>query len=339
MPGRPILKRLGRRARYEAVMRGFDALNAISLGGRFIEDRPGGRILAYHGLDLQGGSGFNARFISAAAFEQQIAWMSTHFRIVTLDEYFAGIRDSKRLTVSLTFDDGYASWLDLALPVLERHHAPATFFVTAIAAAGEDLLWPDQLDIAMHLHREPVRVRGEVFKRDGWRGEYVSVLSGSPLKARCKAGDWAYIQDAISAFPNRFTRRPPEHLAPYWRMLDADGLRLLAASPIASIGSHGVRHTSLPAQVPATARAEMADSKKWIESVVEREVRALAFPDGAWNHDTLEAAVDLGYRQLLSSDGPDELPRPHEFYRGRLTLNPFISWPNQVRCLYSGRYP
>ena len=339
MPDRSFLERLLKRMRYEAAMRGFDALNAIGLGRGWLGDRPGGRILVYHGLDLRGGSGFNARFISAAAFERQVAWMSAHFRIVSLEDYFSGVRDPKRLTVALTFDDGYATWLDLALPILERHHAPATFFVTAIAAAGQDLLWPDQLDIAMHLHRDQVRVRGEAFKRHGRRGEYVSISNGRSLKAKCKAGDWAYIQEAIGAFPRELTGRPPEHLAPYWRMLDAAGLRRLAASPLASIGSHGVRHTILTAQEPTVARAEMAEAKNWIEDAIGREVPAIAFPDGAWDVHTLETASALGYRQLLGGDTLSDSHLPHPSYRGRLTLNPFISWPNQIRCIYSGRYP
>jgi len=33
--------------------------------------------------------------------------------------------------VSLTFDDGYASWAEIAAPVLEHHGIPATFFVNS----------------------------------------------------------------------------------------------------------------------------------------------------------------------------------------------------------------
>ena len=319
-------------------MRGFDALNRLGLATHALRNRPGGRILIYHGLDRRGGSGFNTRFMGVDEFERQIEWMSSHFRIVTLDEYLRGVRDPIRFTVALTFDDGYATWVDLASPVLERHKAPAAFFVTAIRAAGEHALRPDRLDIAMHLHRAPVRVRGEEFEWRPRQREYVSASHGLTLKNRCKQADWAFIQDALAAFPAEITNSLPEDLAPYWRMLDESGLRHLASSPMATIGSHGVRHLTLPRQTRDVARAEMADSKRWIEGVIGKDIRALAFPDGAWNAQTLMDGAALGYSQLLGTDVPEDAHPPHSLPSGRLGMNPFISWANQVRCIYSGRY-
>lgn len=335
---RALVRRVGRRAAYELKMRGFDTLHSLGLSGAALQARPGGRILTYHGLDRRGGSGFNTRFIGVDAFERQVAWLSENFRIVTLDQYFAGARDPDRFTACLTFDDGYASSLDLALPVLERYRAPATFFVTAIGAVGGRVLWPDVLDIAMHLHRSQIRVRDEVFQRHARKGEYISKEDGSALKARCKNADWDFIRDVIGAFPRELTAQLPEELQEYWRMLDENGLRQLAASPLVTIGSHGVRHTTLPNQSPAIAQAEMADSKRWIEDVIGRKVRSFAFPDGAWNEAVLVTAADIGFTQLLGGDAIDDASSPHTLYRGRFTMNPFISWPNQVRCIYRGSY-
>lgn len=332
------LSRLARRIRYEAAMRGFDGLRRIGLGGTFLRNRPGGRILLYHGVDRRGGSGFNARFVGLADFAQQVQWMSDHFRIVSLDDFFAGVRDPTKFTVALTFDDGYATWLDLVLPVLEQHRAPAAFFVTTIRAAGEEALWPDRLDIAMHLHREPIRVGSEVFLRRRRQGDYVSATRGDLLKSRCKKENWEFIQSALAAFPSEFISPPPQNLAPYWRMLDEGSLRRLAQSPLVTIGSHGVRHLTLPHQDPLIARAEMADSKRWIEAVIGREVHALAFPDGAWNTEMVESACRLQYRQLLGGDDVGDGSNGAEKLRGRLMMNPYISWMNQVRCIYAGGY-
>lgn len=338
MAGSRGLSRLLRRGRYEVAMRGFDVLHALGLGSGSLRDRPGARILIYHGLDHRGGSGFNTRFTGVAEFERQVAWMSEHFRIVSLDDYFAGARDASKLTAVLTFDDGYASWLDLALPILERYGAPATFFVSTIRAASEETLWPDRLDIAMHRHRATVTVRGETFEYAPRKREYVSTRGGDTLKTRCKRSDWDYIQDALAAFPGGLTTSLPEDLSLCWRMLDEDGVRRLAASPLATIGSHGVRHLTLPHQADHVARAEMADSKRWLEDVIGRPVRALAFPDGAWSRDVVAAATNVGYTQLLGGDPAEDEGTLSPLLRGRFTMNPFISWENQVRCIYAGRY-
>jgi len=338
MAASAAIRRLLRRGHYEVAMRGFDLIHGLGLGESALRDRPGARILIYHGLDKRGGSGFNTRFTGVAEFERQVAWMSTHFRIVSLDQYFAGVRDPVKLTVVLTFDDGYASWLDLALPVLERYQAPAAFFVCAIRSIGQDTLWPDRLDIAMHRHRAPVVIRGETFEYHPRKREHVSTRGSGTLKARCKHSDWSLIEEALGAFPGGSTEPLPEDLAPYWRMLDEAGLRRLAASPLATIGSHGVRHLTLPHQAADVARTEMAESKRWLEAVIERPVKALAFPDGAWNRDVVAAAAESDYTQLFGGDMTADDVSVSPLLRARFTMNPFISWENQVRCIYSGGY-
>lgn len=338
MAASSIVGRILRRGRYEVTMRGFDALRSLGLGARLLRDRPGERILIYHGLDERGGSGFNTRFTGVAEFERQVAWMSEHFRIVSLDDYFAGVRDPARLTVVLTFDDGYASWVDLALPVLERYRAPATFFVSTLRAADHRALWPDRLDIAMHRHRSPVLVRGEQFHYHARKREYVAVEGGATLKTRCKRGDWVFIEEVLAAFPDGLATDLPDELSRYWRMLDEAGLRRLGASPLATLGSHGVRHLTLPYQSADVAQFEMSRSKAWLEEVTGRPIKALAFPDGAWSGPVVEAATRLGYSQLLAGDIDTKAAGVSPLLRPRFTLNPFISWENQVRCLYAGRY-
>lgn len=50
-----------RKIRVRGKAMAFDVLSAAGFGGRFLRERPGGRILVWHGLDDRGGSGFNAR--------------------------------------------------------------------------------------------------------------------------------------------------------------------------------------------------------------------------------------------------------------------------------------
>jgi len=69
--------------------------------------------------------------VSVEVFEQQIAWLTDAFSLVAAEELAA--RAAKGLPVqraaAITFDDGDASVVERAFPVLEAHRAPATVFV------------------------------------------------------------------------------------------------------------------------------------------------------------------------------------------------------------------
>src|SRR4051794_38654537 len=58
------------------------------------------------------------------------------FELASLDEVPARLREGGRPFAALTFDDGYRDLVEHALPVLRRHAAPFTAFVTSDFADG-----------------------------------------------------------------------------------------------------------------------------------------------------------------------------------------------------------
>jgi peptidoglycan/xylan/chitin deacetylase (PgdA/CDA1 family) len=80
--------------------------------------------------------------VTVAAFAQQIAALARRgYRGATFTEIARRGGDAR--TVAVTFDDGYRSVYDHALPILEEHGFPATVFVpTELVRGGGPLLWP-----------------------------------------------------------------------------------------------------------------------------------------------------------------------------------------------------
>jgi peptidoglycan/xylan/chitin deacetylase (PgdA/CDA1 family) len=80
--------------------------------------------------------------VTVADFAQQIAALAKRgYHGATFTEIARLGSDSR--TVAVTFDDGYKSVYDLALPILEEHGFPATVFVpTQLLRGGGPLLWP-----------------------------------------------------------------------------------------------------------------------------------------------------------------------------------------------------
>jgi peptidoglycan/xylan/chitin deacetylase (PgdA/CDA1 family) len=87
-------------------------------------------VLAYHLVDRRMDAGI--AWIPPARFERQIAWLAeAGYRSVSLSEYLHHDHHSGEKKIVITFDDGYRSLAQYALPILSRYRFAATVFVIA----------------------------------------------------------------------------------------------------------------------------------------------------------------------------------------------------------------
>lgn len=84
-------------------------------------------ILTYHAVD----PGWTAPLsVHPARFAEQVAWIAKHRQVVPLEELLDRFPNgSSKEFVALTFDDGFSSVFEHALPVLSRHGLPFTIFL------------------------------------------------------------------------------------------------------------------------------------------------------------------------------------------------------------------
>ena len=92
-------------------------------------------ILSYHGVAKW------PRFNCTAAdlFREQIAWLKEHYAVVPLHTLVSRLADEDKGNTnfaSITFDDGYLNFAELALPVLEEYNVHATVFVPSGKVGG-----------------------------------------------------------------------------------------------------------------------------------------------------------------------------------------------------------
>ena len=79
-------------------------------------------------------------------FNQHLAFFREHFHVCTVLEGLAIAQSGDwpdRPLLSITFDDGYLDNFDLALPLLQRHGCPATFFICTGAIIDRRPFWWD----------------------------------------------------------------------------------------------------------------------------------------------------------------------------------------------------
>lgn len=102
-------------------------------------------ILCYHAVQPHWSSPLA---VEPHIFERHVAWLARRRDVVTLTEAVARLDSRGRLprgVVALTFDDGFSSVMEHALPVLVEHGLPATVFLVAetLTAEGRAVDWVD----------------------------------------------------------------------------------------------------------------------------------------------------------------------------------------------------
>ena len=98
-------------------------------------------VLAYHAVgDCSLADDRNSLFVSPTAFAAQMADLATTRRVVPLADALDAPLPPGKPVVAITFDDGYRSVREHALPILEQHGFPATMFVPT-AYVGDENRW------------------------------------------------------------------------------------------------------------------------------------------------------------------------------------------------------
>jgi peptidoglycan/xylan/chitin deacetylase (PgdA/CDA1 family) len=262
----------------------------------------GGRgllILIYHRV-LAAPDPLRSRTVQAAAFAAQMDLVASCFDVLPLPEALerlaAGSLPPRALAV--TFDDGYADNLTVALPIMrERGIRPTVFVATGYLDGG--MMFNDAVTEA--LRRAPQRFDladlglGVLeLPDDAARRSAIGRLLGA-LKYREPAERRALAAELFA----RAGAAPPRDL-----MLTSAQLRTLRAGG-ADIGAHTATHPILTRLSPAAAREDIAAGKATLEGLLGEPIRLFAYPNGrpGEDYDARHVALvrDLGFRAALAT--------------------------------------
>ena len=165
--------------------------------------------------------------VSPARFERQMRWLRRRgLRGVSMGVLLSAWRAGRvRGLIGLTFDDGYADFVEYALPVLDRYGFGATSFPVAGLLGGNNDWDPDG-------PRKPLMTKEQVRQ---------------------------------------------------------------AADAGIEIGSHGMRHVSLPTTSAAALAAEAEESRAILQAASGQDVAGFCYPFGHVDAAAVEAARAAGY--------------------------------------------
>jgi len=256
-------------------------------------------------------------------FRRQLELLSRHGTPIGLEALLAAF-EGQRLPPNpllVTFDDGYRSCVDVALPILLDVGVPATFFIaTAFPGAGRLYWWEKVSAIVRRARRRvatlsyPHELRLDAGDPNTRRAidDLIKNTAGLDvdrlLDAVCEAFDVAW-DPAIEASHARSV------------IMGWDDIRTIAAAGM-DVESHTRWHRVLETLDARQLRDELVGSRHDLETALGRPVRAISYPVGRPPPAHVRRAVaEAGYRVGFTNVAGSNLVWPRGLHVDRFALH------------------
>jgi len=276
-----------RRSRREQLAAFLDRTGVLSALVKWRERTPAPwlSILTYHRFPGPAAvEPFDEGVVDATAdeFERQVITLKKHFSVVGTDELcaFAQGASLPKNPVAITFDDGYASVHEHALPVLKRHDCKAIVFVATSFISDRSIYWWDRVAYVVKQSKRdemwleyPFPMQIDLSCSDDAIGRVLRVIKAHP------GLDLTRLLDEVSkAAGVPFTREMDQAFADQL-LMNWDQIRELKAAGI-DVESHTRTHRVLGTLSAQDLAAELRGSSDDLARELGAPPRALAYPVG-----------------------------------------------------------
>lgn len=263
-------------------------------------------------------------------FDYLMNFIADSFVVLPLSEAVDRLQrcDLPRRACCITFDDGYADNLTVALPILEKYALPATVFVATDYLDGGRMFNDAVIDAIFKTREKLLDLRDNdlgLHPIGSNKDKLTAVKSILNLikfsKPELRDQQVTEILQATACGP-----------LPADIMLTSRQVRELAVRGV-EIGGHTVAHTILTTLDDERAFKEIMKGKNQLETIIGKPVTSFAYPNGKPGRDYTErhiplvkaagftCAVSTAYGVARCDSDPFQLPRFTPWGRGRLMIS------------------
>jgi peptidoglycan/xylan/chitin deacetylase (PgdA/CDA1 family) len=267
------------------------------------------RILCYHGFSV--GDEYQVQphmFMRASTFERRMQILTRRrIPVISLDEAVKRLEagEIRGGETVITIDDGWASTLTIAAPILERYGFPASIYLTTEHLAASTEVFNVALD---YMIRRSPRDRLEL------SGMHPELDGTYDLRSDPDAVQHSLIEAAEKAFPVLADR---QRLLPaiaaalamdLGEVLRGERFRLLTRAQLRELATRGFdielhthRHR-LPAETFELMAAEVETNRAELESVLGKRPSHFCFPSGQYSRQHPQWLKRLGIASATTCD-------------------------------------
>jgi peptidoglycan/xylan/chitin deacetylase (PgdA/CDA1 family) len=248
-------------------------------------------VLTYHRVNDEGHPFFGG--VPLGLFRRQMETVRRLFSVLPLEDLVRRSREGTvpRNGLAITFDDGYRDNFENAFPILRELGLPATIFLVPDAIDSDPLLWHDRVFDGFHrTGNNALEFEGRklplatLAERESSLRVVLSKLRSAKPEVRDALIEGVLGELGVKPDANGFAKLTWEQA----RSMGRGGI---------SFGAHTLDHPILSRVSADEARRQVRESKRRIESQLDREVTAFAYPNGS------ASDFDAGTEKIVEDEG------------------------------------
>jgi len=296
-----------------------------------------GNILAAESLTIlclhrvADGSDGSSEALSPALFDELLGWLKRHFNIITFGE-LGHSSDDPRPPLVLSFDDGYADFYEIALPILCRHGLKVNHNV--IPGCIESGLPPINVIVQDFLLSAPEKLLSEL--------EFAGLSTRFQFTDRARLA--LSVSAAVKAMPIIEQRQLMARLSPDFERFDGfrttpmmTRTQVVETAGAHEIGVHSWEHASMSVESDEYLLDDVRRCKDFLADLGAVPSFIYAFPNGLLRDEQAAAVHAAGFDHVLSVG--ENFSRPTNWLHNRFTFYGDTIAEARFRALGSFRYP
>jgi peptidoglycan/xylan/chitin deacetylase (PgdA/CDA1 family) len=263
--------------------------------------------------------------VQPKAFDQQLQDLKKKYTVLPLEEIVHQWRRRQVMknAVAVTFDDGYLDNFTDAMPLLEHHDIPATFFITGGPYGDNQAFWWDELQ-ALLFESEVLpahcsfNIDGIMVEQDLGDEQYLdsdlklelrqwkSGMLRKGARLQLYYGLWEVLKFSAQAIRDEAMEAirawaASGNMALPVRM-NNEQIMVLHRHKLFTIGAHTVSHPALSVLEGGEQLKEMHANKTALENLLRSTIQLLAYPYGNYNELTLALSKKAGFEAAFTTE-------------------------------------